>query len=47
MKVHMKKHSYKRVDYRCEECDFRGKNDTIMEVHLGKVQSEMFECGFL
>ena len=45
MKLHMKKHSYKRVDYKCEECDFCGKNDVTMEVHVGKVHSEMFECG--
>ena len=36
LKQHMVTHSYKRVDFQCEECDFGGKNPYTMEVHTGK-----------
>ena len=45
MKQHMKTHSYKKCEYKCEECDFCGTNKMTMEVHLGKMHSENFECG--
>ena len=40
LKQHMKIHSYKKVDYKCEECYFCGTNCMSMEVHLGKAHSE-------
>ena len=43
LKQHMKIHSYKEVDYKCEDCDFCRTN--CMEVYLGKAHSENFECG--
>ena len=45
MKQHIKTHSYKKCEYKCEECDFCGTNKITMEVHLGKMHSENFECG--
>ena len=37
----------KMVYFVQEECDFLGKNEVTMEVHLGKLHSEKFECGCL
>ena len=45
LKHHMKTHLCKRVDYKCEDCDFCGTNSMTMEVHLGKAHCETFECG--
>ena len=45
MKLHMKTHSYKPIDYQCAECDFLGATETTMEVHNGKQHSENIECG--
>ena len=42
---HMKTHSYKPVDFKCEECDFLGASSFTMDVHIGKVHSENLECG--
>ena len=36
----MKTHSHKRVDIRCEDCEFCGENELTKQVH-----SENFECG--
>ena len=41
----MKSHSYKGVDFKCEECDFLGINETTMEVHFGREHSDNIECG--
>jgi hypothetical protein len=41
----MKTHSYKRVQYQCEECDYCAINTMTMELHLGKANSERLECG--
>ena len=41
----MKTHSHKRVDIRCEDCEFCGENELTKQVHLGKQHSENFECG--
>ena len=41
----MKTHSYKQIEYRCEECDFLGANPFTIEVHLGKSHSDKFEFG--
>ena len=45
MKMHMKYHSYKQVEYECEECDYCAENEPSMEVHIGRAHSESFECG--
>ena len=45
MKKCMKTHSYKQVEFRCEECDFLGETPFTMEVHLGKSHSDHFEFG--
>ena len=41
----MKSHSYREAHYKCEECDFVGESEITMEVHLGKVHSDKYECG--
>ena len=38
-------HSYKRIEYKCQECDFYGTDDLAMVIHIKKVHSEMIECG--
>ena len=45
MKMHMKYHSYKQVEFKCEECGYCCKNEPSMEVHIGKAHCESFECG--
>ena len=45
MKIHMKTHSYIRPHFKCEECDFICERELTMEVHIGKVHDESFECG--
>ena len=45
LKKHLLTHSYKKIKYKCEECEFAGKNEMTMEVHLGKNHSEKYECG--
>ena len=45
LKKHLVTHSYKEIRYKCEECDFIGQNEVTIEVHLGKLHSEKFECG--
>ena len=44
-KKHMLSHSYKRIEYKCEECEFYGTDELAMEIHIKKVHSEMIECG--
>ena len=41
----MKKHSYKLIQYKCQECDFLGTNSVTMDVHHGKEHGDNFECG--
>ena len=45
MKIHMKTHSYIRPQFKCEECDLICERELTMEVHIGKVHDENFECG--
>ena len=45
MKRHMKSHSYIRIKFKCEDCDFVGENDYSMDVHIGKAHSNDYECG--
>ena len=45
MKKHLKTHSYKKVEFKCVECDFVGSSEETMEVHYGKNHSDSFECG--
>ena len=41
----MTKHSYRKINYQCEECDFLGMNIITMEVHIRKVHSNNITCG--
>ena len=45
LRLHMNTHSYKEVQFRCEECDFCGNNEVSMEVHISKVHAVDLECG--
>ena len=45
MKDHLKTQSYKKMIFKCEECDFFGPNEMSMEVHTGKAHAESVECG--
>ena len=39
-KLQMKNHSYKLIQYKCEECDFCGTNSMTMDVQQGKEHTE-------
>ena len=45
MQRHLKTHSYKRAQFKCEECEFICERELTMEVHLGKFHDNNFECG--
>ena len=45
MKKHLKTHSYKKVEFKCVDCDFVGASEETMNVHYGKKHSDSFECG--
>ena len=45
MKRHLKSHSYKEANYKCEDCDFVSKHTLTMEVHMGKLHLDKLECG--
>ena len=45
MKIHLKTHSFKKLNFKCEDCDFFGPNETTMEVHYGKKHAGIPECG--
>ena len=42
---HLKSHSFKKLIYKCEDCDFFAPNELTLEVHTGKVHSGNSECG--
>ena len=41
----MRTHSFRRIEYKCEECDFCGDSELAMVVHNGRMHSESYECG--
>ena len=44
--MHLKiAHTYKESKFKCEDCEFSGKNELSLEVHHVKCHSEDFECG--
>ena len=45
MKFHMKCHSYKQIEYKCEECNYWCGNEQSMEVHIVFAHCANFECG--
>ena len=45
MKIHMRTHSFRRIEYKCEECDFCGDSELAMVVHNGRMHNENYECG--
>ena len=42
---HLRTHSYKLVQFKCEICDFIGSEEIDMEVHNAKTHGEKAECG--
>ena len=47
MIMHMKYHSYKQVEYKCEECEYCCKNEPRMEVYIGRAYSESGLCDLM
>ena len=44
MERHLKQHSYKKLTYKCEDCEYLASDELTLEVHSGKVHSGIFEC---
>ena len=44
MERHLKQHSYKKLIYKCEDCEYLASDELTLEVHSGKVHSGIFEC---
>ena len=44
-KIHMRTHSYKLAQFKCDHCDFVGGDEIDMEVHVARTHEENFECG--
>jgi hypothetical protein len=44
MEEHLKTHTYRTVDMKCEDCDFLANDDLSLEVHSAKKHSGNFEC---
>ena len=40
----MTKHSYSKISYQCEECDFWGMSIITLEVQVRKVHSDNITC---
>ena len=45
MKTHMKTHSYKVIQFKCNKCDFLGPWEIDIAVHVGREHGDCFECG--
>ena len=45
LRRHMKTHSYKKANYKCEECDFVGISKESMALHIGRKHCDLYECG--
>ena len=45
MRKHLKTHSYKAINYQCQECGKFCENEFEMEVHIGREHLEQYECG--
>ena len=45
MKEHVKTHSFQKLIYKCEDCDYFAPDEISMEVHAGRKHSGNFECG--
>ena len=45
LKEHMITHSYQKLQFKCDECDFWGPNEHTMEMHIKRLHSETITCG--
>ena len=44
MKEHLKEHTYRTVDMKCEDCTVMANDDLILQVHSARKHSGNFEC---
>ena len=44
MKKHLKKHSYKHVQFQCNFCNYLAKNELGIEALVRKVHEKNFDC---
>ena len=45
LKEHMISHSYQKLQFKCDECDFWGPNQHTMKMHIKRNHSEIITCG--
>ena len=45
MKNHLRTHSYKHVQFKCDQFDFIGGEEIEMEIHTARTHGETYECG--
>ena len=45
LKEHMISHSYQKLQFKCDECDFWGPNKQTMKMHIKRNHSETISCG--
>ena len=45
LKEHMIMHSYQKLQFKCDECNFWGPNEQTMKMHVKKNHSETISCG--
>ena len=38
-------HSYQKLQFKCDECDFWGPNKQTMKMHIKRIHSETIACG--
>ena len=43
--LNLKHVSYKKAEFRGEDCEYIGSTKVSMDVHSGKFHSKKFECG--
>ena len=45
LRKHSKSHSYKKANFKCEECDFIGVSEDSMQIRVGRKHCEQYEFG--
>ena len=45
LKDHMISHSFQKLQFKCDECDFWGPNKQTMKMHIKRNHSEIITCG--
>ena len=44
LETHLKEHTYKKLEYKCENCDFLFHDMLSLDLHVGRKHSGKFEC---